>query len=84
MSETIFFEPKGPFYLNELSEDVPKSVEKIKILDIKTLDKATSRDLTFLNSISYKDHAIKTKAAVCITKKKFRAVFTKKMYKNIC
>ena len=69
MSNTIFFEPKGPFYLNELSKDIPKDLKKIKISDIKTLDKATVKDLTFLNSINYKNHASKTKAAACITKK---------------
>ena len=28
MSNTIFFEPKGPFYLNELSKDIPKDLKK--------------------------------------------------------
>ena len=46
MSETIFFQPKGPFYLNDLSDDVSKET-KNKISDIKTLDKATNKDLTF-------------------------------------
>ena len=52
MSDTIFFEPKGPFYLTELSIDAPKDLKQIKISDIKTLDKATAKDLTFLNSIN--------------------------------
>ena len=49
MSETIFFQPKGPFYLNDLSDDISKDIKKIKISDIKTLDKATNKDLTFFN-----------------------------------
>ncbi len=69
MSDTIFFEPKGPFYLSELSKDAPKDLKKVRISDIKTLDKATAKDLTFLNSINYKNYALKTKAAACITKK---------------
>ena len=68
MSETIFFQPKGPFYLNELSDDIPKDIKQIKISDIKTLDNATNKDLTFFNSINYKNYASITKAAACITK----------------
>ncbi len=77
MSETIFFEPKGPFFLNDLSEDIPGDIKKIKIYDIKTLDKATSKDLTFLNSINYKSYALKTKAGACITKKNFEQFLPK-------
>ena len=77
MSDTIFFEPKGPFYLNDLSKDVPKNLKKIKIIDIKTLDKATAKDLTFFNSINYKNYALKTKAAACITKKNRNIIVNK-------
>ena len=45
MSEVNFFVPKGPFYLNELCE----SKDKIKIFDIKTLDQASQKDITFFN-----------------------------------
>ena len=81
MSETIFFEPKGPFYLNDLSDDVPKNIKKIKISDVKTLDKATEKDLTFLNSINYKEYSIKTKAAACITKKNLEQFLPKQCIK---
>ena len=40
---------------------------KLKISDIKTLDRATKKDITFFNSIDYKSHAKKTKAAACVT-----------------
>ena len=46
MAKNIFFESKGPFKLNTL---FPKhSASKIKIKDIKTLEKAEQFDLTFL------------------------------------
>ena len=63
MSEVNFFVPKGPFYLNELCE----SKDKIKIFDIKTLDQASQKDITFFNSLDYKSHAKKTKASACVT-----------------
>jgi UDP-3-O-[3-hydroxymyristoyl] glucosamine N-acyltransferase len=69
MSEMIFFLPKGPFYLNELSDDTSNKSNKLKISDIKTLEKASKKDLTFFSSINYKSCAIKTKAAACITTK---------------
>ncbi len=69
MSEIVFFLSKGPFYLNELSDDTSNKSNKLKISDIKTLEKAGKKDLTFFSSINYKSCAIKTKAAVCITTK---------------
>ena len=65
MPEVIFFVPKGPFSLNEICENG----NNLKISDIKTLDKATSKDITFLNSIDYKNSALSTKAGACITTK---------------
>tara|TARA_B100001996_G_scaffold319218_1_gene262986 strand:+ start:1062 stop:2045 length:984 start_codon:yes stop_codon:yes gene_type:complete len=81
MSNITFFEPKGPFYLNDLSSDAPKDVKKIKIFDIKTLEKSTNKDITFLNSINYKEDAIKTKAVACITKKNLQEFLPKKCIK---
>ena len=81
MSNITFFEPKGPFYLNDLSSDLPKDLKKIKVFDIKTLDKSTSKDITFLNSINYKNDAIQTKAAACITKKNLEDFLPKKCIK---
>ena len=69
MSETSFFVPKGPFYLNDLSNETTDKNSKLKISDIKTLDKATKKDITFFNSIDYESHAKKTKAAACVTTK---------------
>ena len=69
MSQPIFFVPRGPFNLNALSDDTSKEKKKIKIYDIKTLDKAGKKDITFFNSLNYKDIASGTKAAACITTK---------------
>ena len=67
MSEKSFFVPKGPFYLNKLSDETTKTPSKIKISDIKTLDKADKKDITFLNSQNYRNFANNTNAAACIT-----------------
>ena len=69
MSEVIFFVPKGPFYLNELIDDLSNDKNKIKISNIKTIDSATKNDITFFNSIDYQPYAENTKAAACITTK---------------
>ena len=70
MSKNIFFESKGPFKLNVLLPEYSKS--KIYIKDIKTLDKANKSDLTFFDSLNYKDLALKTKAGFCITKENLK------------
>ncbi len=70
MSKNIFFESKGPFKLNILFPKI--STSKIKIKDIKTLDKAENEDLTFFDSLNYKKLAEKTKASCCITKESLK------------
>ena len=67
MSEIIFFLPKGPFYLNELSSDTSNKGSKLQISGIKTLEEAGKKDLTFFSSINYKSCAIKTKASTINT-----------------
>ena len=67
MSDINFFKSKGPFYLHELLDDISNKNNKVKISDIKTINHAGKSDLTFLNSTSYTDLALKTKAAACIT-----------------
>ena len=54
MSEIIFFLSKGPFYLNELSNDTSNKSSKLKISGIKTLEEASKKDLTFFSSIHYR------------------------------
>ncbi len=70
MSEINFFSPKGPFHIVELSNDTKDKINKLKIYDIKTLDKASYKDITFFNSLDYINFAKTTKAAACITTKK--------------
>jgi len=71
MTSNQFFIKKGPFPLNEIMKsigcyaNIPKN--NSQIFGLKSLDKAGSKDLTFLNSIKYKDVSLKTKAAACIT-----------------
>ncbi len=69
MSEVNFFAPKGPFYLNELSNDFSDQKTKLQITDIKTLDQANKNHITFLSSFNYASSAKKTKAGACITTK---------------
>ena len=76
MSKNIFFERKGPFLLNELFSNI-KLKTKIKIFDIKTLKEAKNSDLTFLDSVDYKDSAKFAKASYCITSKKFKSYLPK-------
>jgi UDP-3-O-[3-hydroxymyristoyl] glucosamine N-acyltransferase len=74
-----FFNNHGPFKLSEIfnskncpsfsSEDLLTDEELF--YDIKNLNEATSKDITFFHSIKYKDLATKTKAGVCITNKEF-------------
>ena len=62
MSEVNFFVPKGPFYLNELSDELSNIKNKTKISNVKTLNEAKKNDITFFNSIDYIHYAKKTKA----------------------
>ena len=75
-----FFKPQGPFNLEDLTENA-FSNEGIKIFDIKTLENASNKDITFLNSPKYKNQAINTKAAVCVTKKNLENFLPKKCIK---
>ena len=71
MSDNIFFERKGPYNLNKLFPKNLSNVE-LKIVDIKTLEKANKSSLTFFDSIKYRDLALKTKAGCCITTEKLK------------
>lgn len=75
-----FFKPQGPFNLEDLTENVANN-KGIKIFDIKTLENATNKDITFLNSPKYKSQAINTKAAVCVTKKNLENFLPKECIK---
>ncbi len=74
-----FFKNQGPFLLSDLINSDSKylpllaDIKNFKELlyDVKNLNDANSKDITFFHSIKYKDVAIKTKASVCVTKKEF-------------
>jgi len=69
MNKNIFFERKGPFFLN----DIIKGTQlKKKIYDIKNVNESTSSDLTFLDNIDYINFAKFTKASFCLTTEKFK------------
>jgi len=76
MSKNIFFEQKGPFLLNELFDTV-KTKKKIKIFDIKPLDKARNFDISFLDSVKYINSAKSTNAACCLTTDKLKIYLPK-------
>ena len=72
MSATQFFVKKGPFPLIEIIKKIGHHSNMIKndevnIQGFEPLNSANINDLTFLNSIKYKDLSLKTKAVACIT-----------------
>jgi UDP-3-O-[3-hydroxymyristoyl] glucosamine N-acyltransferase len=72
MPNTQFFEKKGPFQLKDIAETIGctseiSKKENFKVYGVESLVNAKDKDLTFLNSIKYKDLSIKTEAAACIT-----------------
>jgi UDP-3-O-[3-hydroxymyristoyl] glucosamine N-acyltransferase len=85
MNTNIFFKKKNI----KLNKIFPKSNlrENFSITDIKPLELAGKKDLTFFDSIKYKNSANKTKASVCITTsnlEKFLPVSTQKIIvKNV-
>ena len=83
MSKNPFFKNKGPISLKSIliKCNLPSSTKdnKIIIFDIKNLNESSNKDLTFFNSISYKDQANLTKAKFCITTDKL-----KKYLPNAC
>ena len=50
MFKNPFFENKGPFKLSHLIND---SSDDLLIFDIKSLNEATDKDITFFHSIKY-------------------------------
>tara|TARA_B100001123_G_scaffold131387_1_gene152473 strand:+ start:529 stop:1524 length:996 start_codon:yes stop_codon:yes gene_type:complete len=72
MSKNQFFEKKGPFPLKEILNVIGYNGNLLKESDFKihsfeSLDNASNKDMTFLNSSKYQALSLKTKAAVCIT-----------------
>jgi UDP-3-O-[3-hydroxymyristoyl] glucosamine N-acyltransferase len=70
MPKNIFFEKKGPFKPGDLFRNNVKS--KDLITDIQPLVRAKKNDITFYDSLKYKDAAKLTKASYCITTSKLK------------
>lgn len=77
MNENIFFKNEGPYFLSELFNNL-KINKKIKIFDIKPLKTASINDLSFYDSIRYKDSVLETKARFCLTTEKLKTHLPKK------
>lgn len=71
MNNNIFFKNEGPFLLSGLISHL-KIQNDIKIYDIKTLSNASNQDLSFYDSINYRQFAKQTKAIACLTTEKLK------------
>ncbi len=75
MSCNFFFKNKGPFSIKKIADicvsEVPSALaSNIKIHNIIDLFRAKEKDITFFNSIKFKEKSLKCKATACITSKK--------------
>ena len=59
MSENIYFKGNEPYLLSQLFKDLAIDKEA-KVLDINTLINASENDLSFYDSLNYKENASKT------------------------
>ena len=78
MFKNPFFKNKGPISISEIISKckLKASVnnKNEKIFDVKTLNESTNKDITFFNSVKYKDQANLTKAKFCITKENLKTL----------
>ena len=79
MSKNIFFEKKGPFKTTALFPNY-KNIRIVKLEDVKTLIKSSSSDLTFFDSLNYKNEAEKTKAQFCLTTESLKQYLPKSCF----
>ena len=69
MPKNIFFEKSKPFLLSEIFTG-SQFKKDLEIHDVKILKQATNLDITFFDSIAYKDFVKSTKASCCLTTEK--------------
>ena len=67
-----FFLKKGPFSLKEIANNINCTGDFLekqdnKIYNIESLVNASEKDITFFNSIKYREASLQTKALACIT-----------------
>ena len=78
--ENPFFKKKKNIKINDIL--VSLKLKKLKvnypINDIKELENANEKDITFFNSIKYIESVKKTKSRIIITHKKFIKIIPKK------
>ena len=73
MPNKDFFVKKGPFPLKKIIEDIGGVINsnennlECNIKNFQSLDNAQNTDITFLNSIKYKNLSKETKAKACLT-----------------
>jgi len=72
MQSNQFFLKKGPFSLKEIAKNINCTGDFLKkqndkIYNIDSLINASEKDITFFNSIKYKEVSSRTKAFACIT-----------------
>ena len=72
MSSEQFFIKQGPFPLRDVIKTIKctedfSNFKNFKVYGIETLINAKDNEMTFLNSVKYKELAVQTKAAACIT-----------------
>ena len=82
MKSSTFFQKKKYLTIDKLFPNHNFS-KKIKIYDIKILKKSNKNDLSFFDSIKYKDSASTTKALYCITSTKLEKFLPKQTKKII-
>ena len=86
MVSNQFFEKKGPFTIRQIAQEINcvndiKENFDLRINSIESLSSSTKNDITFLNSKKYKDQALKTNAAACITTSNFEEILPTKCIK---
>ena len=81
-----FFPKQGPFPLKEIIKKIDHitdlhNIKDYKIYGVNSLESANVNEMTFLNSLKYKDFSLKTKALACITSPSFSKFLPKKCIK---
>ena len=77
-----FFKKKTNIRINDILKllKLKKIKNNIKINDIKDLDTAGKNDITFFDSLKYRDSLNKTKSNIVISNKKFLKLIPKKLF----